>query len=122
VRLARWPRDRLGFFQTFPTPGHPHCITDVIDRAGPPFDVFVNVDGVSEHAWLTFELLDERFYPIAGYSGDGRARVDQPGLQQPVTWPNTRNRGNVKEPFRLKISFEGLTADRIKFYAVYVSV
>ena len=71
----------LGFFQTFPTPGHPHCITDVIDLAGPPVDVFVNVDGVSEHACLTFEFLDERFYPIAGYSGSGSDRVEQPGLQ-----------------------------------------
>jgi len=122
VRLARWPRDRLGFFETFPAPGDPHCITDAIDPTGGPFEVFVNVDGVSEHACVTLELLDERFYPIAGCSGDDRARVDRPGLRQPVTWRDVPMLRNVRGPFRLKINFEGLTVDKIKLYAVYVSV
>ena len=125
VRLARWPRDRLGCYRSFESPttvDRPQCITDVIDTGGKPFEVFVNVDGVSEHACVSVELLDEQFYPIEGCSGDDRARISEPGLRQPVNWPKPAAVQRVTSPVRLQINFEGLTADRIKLYAAYVTV
>ncbi len=86
-----------------------------------PVDVFVNVEGVSEHAQLSFELLDPRFYPIEGCSGDDLGRVSGSGLRQPVDWPRPPSSSPVTRPYRLKVNFEGLNSDRVRLYAAYVN-
>jgi len=123
VRLARWQRDRLGYFRKFEsstTRSPAHLITAVMQPPGGPIEVFLNVDGIGKHARVTVELLDERLVPIEGASGEQHGSVDQPGLRQLVSWPNESAVSNVTGPFRLRINLEGLTDNRVKLYAAYV--
>ena len=83
VRLASWPRDRIGYYKIYDPEeyglrGRPevprHCITCPIKPEGSTSRVFVNADGLSNYSELTVEVLDERFRPVKGYSGDDCVR------------------------------------------------
>ena len=71
VRVATWQRDRLGYLQPFDqrqlqVANGCHAISAPIDLGGRPAQVFLNVDGLSEYAQVTVEVLDEQFRPVAG--------------------------------------------------------
>ena len=72
VRVASWPRDRLGYFQPFtaarlrPNQGA-HVVSAPIDLAGKAAHVSMNVAGISQHSRVTVEVLNERLEPLPGY-------------------------------------------------------
>ena len=142
VRLATWPRDRIGSFEVYNYDQmdwmraravrasnvvsvldvvEPHCITCPIDARGSNARVYANVDGLSEHTSLTFDLLDKEFRPIPGYSADDSVPLNASGLREPVVWKNAETVGALQGPFRLKVNFRGLRPEDARLYAVYVS-
>ena len=127
VRLATWPRDRLGYFQIFRPEWtllklpDPHCITCPVRGEGSEARVYANVDGVSEHCSLTVELLDEQFRPLPGYSGDDCVPLREPGLRQPLVWRDRDTVGGIDGPFRLRVNFAGIRPEDAKLYALYVT-
>ena len=132
VRLARWPRDRLGCFRAFepeelgrrpPTRWEDaarHCITCPIGAGDGPARVYANVEGVGEHAAVTVEVLDERFRPLPGWSGDACVPLREPGLRQPVVWKDRDSVSGIDGPFRLRVTFDGLRRQDARLYALYV--
>ena len=134
VRLAKWERDRLGYFQQFdyprrpdwlPPEGHfidvdPHFVTCpfTVDKAT---SIFANVDGLSQYSELKVEVLTKEFIPIPELSGDNAIPLKQSGLKEPISWKsgNTIN-SSVKE-FRLKVTCAGIRPEDVKVYALYLS-
>ena len=134
VRLAKWERDRLGYFQQYDYPRRPaylppdgtfvdvdpHFITCpfTIDKAT---SVFANVDGLSQYSELKVEVLTKEFIPIPELSGDNAIPLKLSGFKEPISWKsgNTIN-SSVKE-FRLKVTSAGIRPEDVKIYALYLS-
>ena len=127
VRLATWERDRLGYYETFASQD-PHLISCPIELDGPG-RAFANVSGLGNNAELHIELLDERFVPLPGFSGDDSAVLNEPGpkneseaqgLRVPVVWKGGES---IPGPgtFRVKSSFAGIRKEDVKLFALYVS-
>ncbi|MFH1568176.1 MAG: hypothetical protein ABIL09_09275, partial [Gemmatimonadota bacterium] len=125
VRVARWPRDRLGYVQALaggsdPKRGGPHVLSAPIDLQGRGARVWLNASGLSPHSQLTVQVLGERLEPLADYGAEAVVPVSQSGLRQPVAW---RGRSAVAVPdgtVRLRIGFEGLRREDARLHAVYV--
>jgi hypothetical protein len=134
VRLASWPRDRLGYFQVYDSPGRPawlpegqsivdvapHLVTCPLRAAGGA-RVFLNVEGVGQHAEVRVEVLDERLRPVPGLSGDASPPVREAGLRVPVRWRDRDAIGALPGPFRLRVTCAGLRPEDVKLYAVYAT-
>ena len=127
IRLASWERDRIGYFQIFkpdfvlcPLP-EPHAITCPIETDNNKNEITVNVDGLSEHCSIIVELLDERFQPIPGYSGNDCIPLSKSGLKEKITWKNHKDTSRINGAFRMKVSFSGIRPEDAKLYALYVS-
>jgi hypothetical protein len=143
VRLASWARDRLGYFKAMGKGGghFVSCAFDVDSGTA----LFANADGLGRHFELRFELLDEGFHPIAGFSGDDAAvlaaldttadgqdiqRVpgdpgddesgEVPGLRIPVEWAAGAIPAG-KGPIRIKGSFGGIRPEDAHLYALYLA-
>ena len=93
VRLATWPRDRLGYYEIYRGKTlfrrslleAPHLISCPI-RPGDVNRVYVNAGGLSEHSHLEVELCDEQFRRLPGYSGEDCIPLTESGFRQPVAW------------------------------------
>ena len=132
VRLATWPRDRLGYFETFRevpvaeeaafpiTRPEPHLVSCALRADGAPARVYANAD-VSEHSPLTVELLDEQFRPMPGYSGGDCVPLREAGLRQPVVWKERDALPVSGDAFRLQVNYGGgLRPEDARLYALYV--
>jgi hypothetical protein len=149
VCVARWTRDRLGYFETVkgqranrlarenpnpkpqpkkdaskPAPAAsapgPHIISCPLQISSPDTKVFLNAAGLSGQASLRVELLDKNFKPLPGYSGTDSVPVTESGVRRPVTWRNKQTLDGIKSPFRIKVHWEGRTDDPL-LYALYVA-
>lgn len=122
IRVASWKRDRLGYLQPFDQMRRPdgcHVISAPIDLEGQRGRVALNVDGLSEYAQVTVEILDEHFIPVQGYSSDDCLPLES-GLDQQVTWKD-RTLVNKKDgAFRIRLNFAGVRPEDPKLYAIYV--
>ena len=124
VRVASWKRDRLGYFQAFParhlrSPQACHVISAPIDLEGQRGRVSLNVDGLSESAQMSVEILDQTYRPVAGYARADCLPLDS-GLQQQVAWKTHELVEQIDEPFRIRLNFAGLRPEDPKLYAVNV--
>ena len=148
LRLALWPRDRLGFFESYyqsgrpgltvsdpahmpdtrPTPYYPpgdpsrptpHFISCPINGEGKPLQVFVNADA-SVDSPVIVELLDLQFRPIQGHSGNDSIPVTQSALRGNVRWDGSDAIAGVGGDFRVKVSFGGTRPELARLYAVYL--
>ena len=123
VRLASWERDRLGFLQVFrekqlvDLPA-PHALSCALEPSGDTA-LSLNVSGLGPHAQVAVELTDERFRPIAGYSGSGAAVIDRDGLDVPVTWGGGATVPAGLGAYRVKLDFRGIRAEDARLFAVY---
>ena len=139
VCVARWLRDRLGYFEVVPDPKQhlgkdaglaavgitfartsPHFISCPVRLGGKPTRVFLNADGLSAEAQLRVELLDLQLRPIDGYSGDACVSLCESGLRQDVTWRNSDRLSGLTDPIRLRVTWEGRQWDAAYFYAAYL--
>ena len=118
VRLASWPRDRLGCFEPFTADG-PNVISAPIDLEGKPAALRVNVDGLSAHAELRVSVIDRRFRPLPGYGSEACTGPERSGFAEPVTW---RGRQTIAcgEPVRLRFDFGGVRPEDVKLFAAYL--
>ena len=139
VRLASWIEDRLGYLEAMRRDGG-HVISSPVTGAS---GFSANVGGLGPHTELRFELLDEGFHPIAGFSGAdavvvtalesgaGGAQDLVPGdagesesgpvagLRHAIDWrkPVPSDAGAL----RLKVDWGGVRPEDGKLFAVYVS-
>ena len=146
LHVARFPRDRLGYFEVVPDPrpnllpsedthqlywrehigdmvpeyAEPHCISCPIDLKGSPASVYVNVQGLSPQNRLTVELLDERMRPLPGF-GRADCLPVADGLRTPVAWKEARILEGIDSPVRVRINWEGERPGDVFLYAAYVA-
>ena len=128
VRLATWPRDRLGYYEVYwprkPSVKMleaPHFISCPMDLDEAGCRVFVNADGLSENSFLKVEICDEQFRVIPGYSGEACVPVAESGFKQAVAWRDAENLARIDGPIRVRVNYVGLRPEDIRVYAVYVS-
>jgi hypothetical protein len=120
VRVATWPRDRLGYFTPNGGVSEPHCISTVLP-ARPGGRVYVNASGLVDDSQLQVELLDERLRPISGYTAaDFVSFREATGLRMPVTWRGRENLAGVNHPFRVRVNFLGRDGGKARLHAIYV--
>ena len=125
VRVARWRRDRLGYFQAFLQRGQQpqggcHIVSAAIDLQGQVARAYLNVDGIDAHSSICVEVLDEQFRPLAGYTKEDAISPASGGLRQMLQWRQTDSLVAATKPIRLRISFGGIRPEDIRLYAVYL--
>ena len=118
VRVASWPRDRLGYYSPFSKDGG-HCASAPVDLGEGKARLFLNVDGIGEFSTVTVELLDEQFQPLAGYGVADGGKLEAGGLKQSVRW-GEREFIEADGPVRVRVNFLGVRPEDIGLYAVYL--
>ena len=132
VRVATWPRDRLGFFSAVSKPvfqgqGYkdipvePHVISCPLHVRRNDAGVYLNVDGLGQYSQLRVELLDLQFRPIPGYAGDDCVVESEAGLRQRAAWKRGGSIGHLDQPVRVRINWEGVRPEDARLYGVYVA-
>ncbi len=120
VRLATWARDRLGYFAAVPRAKDAHFLSTPIQPKSPGTALYVNADGLSETGRLRVEILDDRFKPLPGYSGDASIPLEKSGFRQRVSWRGKDTLEGLDRPFRIRVGWEGTYPEDARLYAVYV--
>ncbi len=118
VRVATWPRDRLGHFQPAPNAQDAHCVSTLLQKSGAR--VFLNADGLSTDCRFKVEILDEQFRPLPGYSADAAGVVGQSGFRQPVSWGGRTTVDTNGKPFRVRVNWVGEDAGEGRLHAIYL--
>ena len=122
VRLAVWPRDRLGHLEAFDTAdGESYVVTQCVSLEGKRAGVSLNVGGLSKHAQIKVSVLDERLNVLDGYGSEDCTKPEEPGLRQLVRW-GSRDVISVDEPIRLRIDMTGIRREDVELYAVYLEI
>ena len=137
VRLASWERDRIGYFEAMRGEGG-HSVTCPLAGAT---EFSANVGGLGPYTELRFELLDEGFHPLPGFSGadaavltglegagegeedlvpgqeSRREAAPAAGLSEPIRWrrPVLADAGAL----RLQVTFAGIRPEDGRLYALY---
>ena len=123
MRVASWPRDRLGYFHSYFSRtmdrGLPHFVSAPIDLEGKPARVSLNVDGLGQYTQVRVEILDEQFNPLPGFGRDACVSPTSSGLCQSVAWED-REVVDAEEPIRVCVNFRGVRPEDARVYAVYV--
>ena len=127
VRVASWPRDRLGYFSPFGTgiwsyskDTASHFVSAPIDLEGGAARLSINVDGINEHSAITVEIQDREFQSIAGYERDACNGPAEAGLAQQITWKGNDVVEDVTGPIRVRVDFAGVRPEDVRLYAVYL--
>ena len=131
VRLASWPRDRIGYLGYYDAEGWlgtdvksdipRHCVTCPLNSDTSASRVFVNVGGLSEHSELRVEVLDEQFLPVQGYSGHACIPLRASGLRQSISWKDKGDKIDIRGLFRLRVTFGGIRPEDVELYTLYVT-
>jgi hypothetical protein len=121
VRIATWPRDRLGYFSPAVGAEGAHCVSSVIQTgAKKTRRAYLNATGMTKESRLEVEVLDEQFRPIEGYSAAEFTPIAQDsGLKLPLAWGD-RKTLPAEQPMRVRVNWQGLAAEAAKFYALYL--
>jgi hypothetical protein len=121
VRVATWPRDRLGNFRAAPGMKGAHCISAAITPPRDGAHVYLNASGLSEDSQLQVEILDEKLRPIPGYTATDCTPIkDKTGLRIPISWGGKNDLGKWDKPIRLRVNFTGRDAESARLFAVYL--
>lgn len=113
VRLATWPRDRLGTLKPFSAQEAQVITCPIQIREGGRAHLFANASGLGDHSHLRFELLDEGFRPIPG---NADVWITTDGLRIPLGWSLSFEQNTV----RLAVHFEGLRPEDCRLHALYI--
>jgi hypothetical protein len=114
IGLATMRRDGFGYLSRKVANSPAHVVTAPITTTAAA-KIFVNVEGVSNDAPLTVELLDEFDRAMPSYSGDNSAIVSTAGTRTEVVWSRPTPAG---KPFALRVSLPN--EGDVKLYALYV--
>lgn len=121
IRVATWPRDRLGYFAPAPKIEEPHCISCPITLERQGALVYINADELGQYSQLRVEILDQQFRPLPGYSADDSFPITESGFRQPALWRDKETLENFDHPIRVKVIWEGIRTEDAHLYAIYVS-
>ena len=147
LNVARFPRDRLGYFEVVPDPrpnlqpsedthqlywrehigdivpeyADPHCISCPIDLKGESASFYINAQGLSDENALRVEVLDEQMRPVPGYGRADCLPVVEEGLRTRVTWKTKQAVEGFDSPVRLRINWECERLEDVFLYAAYVA-
>lgn len=116
VALATLPRDRWGALGIKAAAGE--VWSAVVDLPSPGCEIALNADGARG---LRVEIADERFQPLADFSGQNSGTLDTDGgLDCLVKWPGSKLSalGGKKVRLRVHLQKQGPNAPRL--YAVYI--
>jgi len=119
VGLATLPRDRFGCLRPY---GPEATWTS---QALPPMpggaEVAFNVDGLNpDSGRLRVELLAHDFSPLEPFSGPKAARLSESGLRAVAKWDGANTLAALPHPWRIRVTWEGGTAETARFYCAYV--
>ena len=120
VRVASWPKDRLGFFQSFTGPDTKSFIISAsfeLENRG--VEVFVNADGLGLHSQLTVSILSESFEDISGFASNNSSPLTASGYYQKIKW-GEESIITHSTSIRIRIDFHGLRPEDVKLYAIYL--
>jgi hypothetical protein len=121
IRLAKWPRDRLGYLQPFVGPKQNAEVTsEAVGIGDQPVTIALNVTGLNDHSRVRVAILDEQFQELPGNRLTESVDLVQSGLRQKVTWSgksSVTHRGRI----RVQIKFTGARPEDVKLYAIYVT-
>ena len=127
VRVAAWPRDRLGYFSPYEGgiwayrgEANPHFVSTPIDLEGGAARLAVNGGGSNEHSSITGGIQDQAFRPVPGYEPDASRGPPGPGLAQAVAWRGRDVIDGVTGPIRVRVDFGGVRPEDVRLYAVYL--
>ena len=119
VGLLALARDRFGFLSPRRSERGAELITAPV-RLHDAARILANVAGLGPRASLRVELLDRRERPLPQFSGDGAAVVRESGFASPVLWKGGGHFGQLREPVRMRVIFDGEGREQIALYALYV--
>jgi len=127
VRIASWPRDRLGYFRAYmggplasEAEREPHIISAPIDLEGKAARLYLNLDCVHEHSSLSIEILDERLHPLPGYLRENCDAPTETGYNQLVTWGGGDAIARLSGRIRIRVDFTGVRPEDVRLYAMYL--
>lgn len=121
VRVATWPRDRLGYFAPVPSAEEAHCISSPISNVADESRVCLNVTGLSDAGAMTVEILDEQFRPLPGYAAADFVPITaKSGIHMPVAWRGGATLGQVKQPIRIRVNWSGENQENVRLFAIYL--
>ncbi len=146
ICVARWPRDRLGYFEVVADPKpdllmpedthtmfwnryknlpidqtDPHTVSCPIRIDSHATSIAVNADGISSDSFLSVEVLDEQCRPIERLSGDAAATIHEPGLRQTAVWTRGEAIDLADQTIRVKVTWLGKRPEDTHLYALYVN-
>lgn len=121
VRVATWPRDRLGSFSPMHGISDGHCISMPLELPRPDAKVYVNADGMAEDGRIVVEILDEQMRPLPGFAAaDFIPFGGKSGFRMPARWRGGDSLMGLKQPVRVRVNFLGRGAEDTRLYAIYV--
>jgi len=125
VRLATWDRDRFGYVRPGKARTPAKLISCPIRIPDGRQKVLLNIDGVGDYAGVRVELLDLKFRPVPGYSGEDCVEVREAGLRVPVRWRGNDMLPEGGRPIRLQVDFgrrspSSPRPDDVRFFAAYI--
>ena len=127
VRVAVWPRDRLGYFQAYmggplasSDMSDPHIVSVPIDLEGKSARLSLNVDRITDYSSVSVEILDERLNPIPGYTHDQCNPPAKSGLKQAISWDGKEIISGLEGLIRVRIDFTGVRPEEVKLFAAYL--
>jgi len=125
VRVARWQRDRLGYFQGYLKNGlredmSCHFVSAPVDLEARAARVTVNAEGLGQHSQVRVEILDEQLRTLPGYGCAECCALADSGLRQPVCWGGSESVRSATGRIRLRVHIEGVRPEDARVYAVYV--
>ncbi|MSU48044.1 MAG: hypothetical protein EXS37_02970 [Opitutus sp.] len=121
IRLAKWPRDRLGYLQPFGGPTqNAEIISEAIAMGDRPVAVSLNVAGLNDLSRIRVAILDEQFRELPGYRLSEFVDTVQSGLRQKIAWSG-KSDVTHKGRIRVQIRFGGARPEDVKLYAIYLT-
>ena len=121
VRLASWPKDRLGHLEAFTGPeSESYVISQPLSLDERPAEVYVNADRLGENSGLALSVLTEDLKPLPGFDRENSAVISKSGFRQPALWSGRKALVSDK-PVRIRIDFTGIRPEDARLYAVYIT-
>ncbi|MFC1596520.1 hypothetical protein ACFL5Q_01050, partial [Planctomycetota bacterium] len=118
VALATLPRDRWGALGLYPNRSEGEVWSTVVRLPRAGCRMVFNADGAGS---MRVELADERFRPLAEFSGANAGMTEVGGgLDCPVAWPGGDLRRVGGKTVRVRVRFKRKEAGEPRLYAVYL--
>jgi hypothetical protein len=74
----------------------------------------------SSDSSLTVEILDEQLRPIPAYSGNYSLPLEKSGFHESVAWRGQADLGQLNQPIRARINWNGEVQAKAKLHAIYI--